>query len=277
MKKSIQLILAVVSIAFLFSACNKVDEDYYFPKVKLASIKSDDYTATFKYDKKKLSQILMDDETITVIYNDNKQISELDCSVDNEKVLMTYNDDKKITRCDYYKGANLLYYQEFVRSGDHIASVRTYGSSDDWKKISQGKLFRMCFNTTLIDKVIKNAPKADLTLTTEEFWTYSGTNVSLITSSVTYAGVTATMKTAYTYDEKHNPFYGLPYYIGQTMAYSTNNGTSMISSFVLGNTTTTTDTQYFTYTYNDDDYPTVLTTSATQGGSTDNIMTFSYE
>jgi len=48
MKKSIQLVLAVVSIAFLFSACNKVEEDYYFPKVKLASVKSEDFSATFK-------------------------------------------------------------------------------------------------------------------------------------------------------------------------------------------------------------------------------------
>lgn len=277
MKKNIKFILAVVSIAFLFTSCNKVEEDYYFPKERLSSIKSTDYSAVFKYDKKKITQIVMDDETLTLQYDKNKQISEIDYSLDNEKVLITYNDDKKISECSYYKGSDLIYYEEFVRNGDHIASVRTYGSSDDWKKTCQSKLFKLCFDSQIVSLMTKNAAKTDLTLTSETFWTYTGDNLTLKTTSATYAGITATLRSTYTYDTKNNPYYGLPYPLMQFMAYSFNNPVSVNSAFVLGNTTTTTDAQYFSYTYDDKDYPVTATISATQGGDIEQIVTYTYE
>jgi len=270
MKKTFSLLALIAIVTMAFVSCEKVNEDIYFPKVKLASILDEEGDGiVLTYSDKYISTIKYNGELVNVKYDSNDQISELvPTDPTAGKVVLSYA-DKKIAKITYVnEQGEVEYYMEFTRNdAGKIASVKTYSEELDksrWESLCNNKLFSSVFSTEPIWLMLKqNNTKGQMSLLMEEFWTYNGNNVETVSVSMESEGYVSSLLKTYTYDSNPNPCFGLPYLLAEISAYSKNNAVSCVETTTISYAGTTllsqTETTKATYTYGSNKYPTAAT------------------
>lgn len=278
MKKYLTFATCTLLCVVLFSACNKVEDDYYFPKMKLASaVNASGDGLQIRYDGKFISTMKDGDDEWTVRYNADNQISEMATRNDDAQMILTY-DHRRISRIDFYQDGNLYSYRIFKYDYDgKIATVSTYGVSASalWKCVCAHPLLARLFDVEPIKEVLRDSGKGDLPLTQTEHWTYSGNNVKTVSSSTESEGVTVVKVKSYSYDKQTSPFFGLPYTVAGTAAYSANNAVKYVSSMTIQQLDYSKVDEYFiNYTYGKNKYP--LSATIFKNGTSDENLFFEY-
>lgn len=284
MKKTISILALVAVVALAFVSCEKVGDDIYFPKMKLASALDDEGEGfTIFYNDKYISTIDIDGEQVSVKYNSDDQISELiPTDPADGKIEMSYI-DKKISKIEYFNEVGVVeFYMTFTHDvAGKIATVKTFSEElykSQWKALCENKMFAAVFNTEPIEMMLKKSSKGQFNLELEEFWSYNGNNVETISSSMESEGYLVNTLKTYTYDEHPNPYFGLPYVFGQVNSYCKNNVVACVETISMtyaGQTLySLTETSSCSYEYENNKYPT--TAHLIDNGSPAGTVFFTY-
>lgn len=269
MKKIFQLVAVLLVAVIAFTSCNKAKEDLYFPKQKLTSVSSDKsgMMLNIHYDGKYISKILFEDEEMNVIYS-GKQITEINMPSENSKLLLSYQDGK-VVRIDCFENDVEYSYLVFTRNAKgKISNVTTYADEDlydNWKKRCDSKLFDLVFDVKAFKNMLEmSASKGTFSAFLSEDWEYEGNNVVKTLRTIDMDGMSYSYVTDYEYDENHNPYYGLPYFLGTTDSYSENNVVKTTTYISWNGMSMNSSVSTNTYTYDNNKYPLSCTSTANE-------------
>lgn len=284
MKKTISILALVAAVVLAFVSCEKVGDDIYFPKMKLASVLDENGDGfTLIYNGKYISTIDVDGQKVSVKYNTDDQISELiPADPADGKIVMSYV-NKKISRIEYFNEVGVLeYYLEFTHDvNGKIAKVKTNSKDlleSQWKALCENKMFAAVFDTTPIEMMLKKSSKGQFDLELEEYWSYNGDNLETVSSAMEIEGYLVNRLKTYTYDEHPNPYFGLPYVLGIVSSYSRNNFVACVetTSMEYAGQTIHSDTQSSScsYVYGANKYP--ITANQINNGRPAGTVYFTY-
>jgi hypothetical protein len=168
--------------------------------------------------------------TLTFEYNKDKTIKKINSSeMNNTCYAELFYENKLITHIYYYENNRLAREGVFSRKGkkDHINKIENYvydGFSPKSEHILSDFLFPETKN--MPDIIRKRHKDACKSLYSVQNITYENENISRVRLSFVANGQTNLYSTtSYDYDNKHNPYYGLPYAFMQLTGYSKNNET----------------------------------------------------
>jgi hypothetical protein len=229
--------MAIIISVILLCSCNKREifsPDRYIETEKFQSSANPvEVIKRFSYSKKnQLTSVWIKEgnTTLTFEYNKDKTIKKINSSeMNNTCYAELFYDNKLITHIYYYENNRLARESVFSRKGkkDHINKIENYvydGFSSKSEHVLSDLLFPEAKNMPdIVRKRHKNAGKS---LYSVQNITYENENISRVRLSFVVDGQTNLYSTtSYNYDNKHNPYYGLPYAFLQLTGYSKNNET----------------------------------------------------
>jgi hypothetical protein len=187
----------------------------------------------FTYSKKnQLTSVWIKDgnTTLTFEYNKDKTIKKINSSeMNNSCYAELFYDNKLITHIYYYENNSLARESVFSRKEKKktINKIESYvydGFSPKRKNVLSDFLFP---ETKNMPDIVRNKHKAAAkALYSVQDISYENDNISRIRLSfVVNDETTLYSTTSYKYDNKNNPYYGLPYAFMQLTGYSKNNET----------------------------------------------------
>ena len=231
-----------IVVSLFFCSCKK--EEIFSPSKYIdAERKSNasnvmEIVKRFTYSEKDLTSVsLLGNITLTFEYNSDKTVSRITTSEKNNTYAQMSYKDKRITQIQYYEDNKLAREIVFGRKdgGTTINKVEKY-VYDGF--LAKSTLSDLLFPETksLPEQVLKSHKSTDgKSLYSIENVTYEGDNISRVRWFFVYNGQqTLETITTYKYDEKKNPYYGLPYAFLELTGYSKNNVTSSITSYENG-------------------------------------------
>ena len=240
MKKQIFLIVMAVPFLLLFS-CNKKEvfnPNKYIETESFQSGSSREVVKRFVYStNNQLSSVWLKNENgeaaLTFEYNKDKTIKKIISSENNEKnyAVLSY-ENQLITQVQYYENDKLAQESIFSRKEkkNTINKIENYvydGFSVKKKSILADLLFADV--KTMPELVRKNHKSGGKSLYSILNITYENENIHRVRLSyvvdneaILFAVIT------YVYDDKKNPYYGLPYPLAELTGYSKNNVTNVM-------------------------------------------------
>ena len=235
MNKNHYFIIVWVLICILHS-CNKQEifnpSRYILAESKLENSGSK-IIKQFNYSDKELISVDLVQEKINLKfeYNKDKTVKKITSS-DASYALFEY-DKKHITQIQYYEGGKLTHENKFYRKEkkNTINKIETY-TYDGFS--SEGILLKMLFpeSKSVPEAFRKMHKSTDGSLYAVRNVTYEGDNIQRVrlyyianNERVEYS------TTTYSYDDKKNPYYGLPYAFLDLTGYNKNNAVTEIISY----------------------------------------------
>lgn len=222
----IQYYLLIGLVLFLMFSCQK--SEVFNPKKKIQFVEKQNdseivLTDEFVYnDKKQLQSILhlLDKDTISFIFNKDKTISTIFLSKENERVELTYNKSLLTNiKCFENNELKLEILVERKEKTNKIRKLSFYLAKSDSKLTS-------VFVPKTFQKL--KVHKSNKELTAYQYITYEKDNITTVRTYLAQGKDSTLYYTAtYKYDDKVNPFYGLPYPIVDLLGYSKNNISSI--------------------------------------------------
>jgi hypothetical protein len=189
----------------------------------------------FDYSGKQLTSVFLavGQNTLTFEYNKDKTVKKIMSSDKSSRYAELFYDDKRINRICYYDDGKLARESLFSRKEktNTINKVESYvydGFASE--SILAGLLFS---ETEFMPEEMRKAHKSgEKSLYAVQNITYEKDNISRVRLSYAENNEIRLHATiTYTYDDKKNPYYGLPYALFQLTGYSKNNVTKAILSF----------------------------------------------
>lgn len=255
-----------------FTSCDKLSEDVYNSKCKIASITYDDTdleenNTTFIYEGKDVKTIqYLNGTYLTLDYNNDRTVNKVtEYNADNTPtgvIMEMAYENKKIIEMSYYDNGTLIQKYTFVRDNNNIISnINILVDSDflmgDLMKNKEG-IFSLALNSEIPwEQISKLVEKSDIKGQMIELPGVTKFTEGNLTSFNIEIPMVASIKMNYTYDNCNNPFYGLNFAVAQFNCFNKNNTTSsntqMNATIDLGmnmNVKTTIE-----YTYNNKNYP----------------------
>ncbi|MDR0606444.1 MAG: hypothetical protein LBG80_19380 [Bacteroidales bacterium] len=242
MKRKSLYILTIIAIISL-CACNKQEifsPNRYIETEKFQSASSPfEVIKQFTYsEKKQLTSVWMKEgnTTLTFEYNKDKTIKKINSSeMNNSCYAELFYDNKLVTHIYYYEDNRLARESIFSRKEKKktISKIENYvydGFSSKREHVLSDFLFP---ETKNMPDIVRNKHKATgKALYSVQEITYEKDNISRVRLSFVIDGQTNLYSTtSYNYDNKNNPYYGLPYAFMQLTGYSKNNETYARTSF----------------------------------------------
>ena len=234
--------IILITLIFVFCSCNKQEifsPSQYIETESLSKTKGGmEVVKRFAYLDKQLTSVwLVGDVTLTFEYNSDKTVSRINSSEKNNTYAQLSYENKKITQIQYYEENELAREIVFGRKdgGTTINKVEKY-VYDGF--LAKSALADMLFPETksLPQSMLKShKSSAGKSLYSIENVTYEGDNISRVRwYSVKDGEQTLQTVTSYKYDDKKNPYYGLPYAFLELSGYNKNNITSIVISYESG-------------------------------------------
>jgi hypothetical protein len=236
MKRKSLYVAIIIAVIFL-CACNKQEifsPNRYIETEKYQSASSPlEVIKQFTYSKKnQLTSVWIKDEntTLSFEYNKDKTIRKINSSeMNNTCYAELFYDNKLITHIYYYENNRMARESVFSRREKKktINKIENYvydGFSSKRENVLSNFLFP---ETKNMPEAVRNKHKdAGKTLYSIQDITYENDNISRVRLSFVVDGQTTLYSTtSYSYDNKNNPYYGLPYAFMQLTGYSKNNET----------------------------------------------------
>ena len=230
--------ITLILLILVLCSCNKQEVFSPSQHIETESKSNEnggmDVVKRFTYTDKQLTSVwLAGDVTLTFEYNNDKTIKRINSSEkENTYALLSY-ENKQITQIEYYEENNLAREIIFGRKdgGKTINKVEKYVYDGFFAK---SMLSDMLFPETksLPESVLKSRKSAGKSLYSVENVTYEGDNIQRVRwYSVKDEERTLQTETTYKYDDKKNPYYGLPYAFLELSGYNKNNITSTMVSY----------------------------------------------
>jgi len=228
---------SVVLTAVLLFSCGKKEifspNKYILTESLQSGSANFDIVKRFVYsEKKQLVSVWLKEgnTTLTFEYNEDKTIKKITSSENNGSnyALLSY-ENKLITQIQYYENNELAQESLFFRKEkkNTINKIEYYiydGFSAKEKSILEDLLFAEVKN--IPESVQKSHKSGGKSLYSVQNITYEGDNIFRVRLSYIKNGVEELFSiTTYNYDDKKNPYYGLPYAITGLIGYSKNNVT----------------------------------------------------
>jgi hypothetical protein len=235
--------MAIMITVLLIQGCNKEEifsPSRYIETERFQSGSSPLETVKqFTYSKKnQLTSVWLKEgnTTLTFEYNKDKTIKRINSSeMNNGCYALLFYDNKLVTHIHYYENNLLARESIFSRKekGKTINKIENYvypGFSPKNKGILSVLLFP---NTEKMpDVVLKQHKDGSKSLYSVLNITYEDENISRVRLSYVVDGeISLYSTTSYKYDNKQNPYYGLPYAFLQLTGYSKNNEVHARTSF----------------------------------------------
>ncbi|MDR1181264.1 MAG: hypothetical protein LBL13_04745 [Bacteroidales bacterium] len=221
--------------ALLFCACNKREifsPNRYIETEKLQTGASSlELVKQFTYAKKnQLTSVWLKDNntTLTFEYNKDKTVKQINSSeMNNTCYAQLFYENKLVTHIHYYENNLLVRESVFSRKGkkNTINKIENYVYNGFSSK-EAGTLSLLLFPETknMPETVLKQHKNGEKELYAVLDVTYENDNISRVRLFYMANGVsTLHSTTTYTYDNKQNPYYGLPYAFMQLTGYNKNN------------------------------------------------------
>jgi hypothetical protein len=232
--------IIVITLICILCSCKK--EEIFSPsKYILTESKQESsdmkLTKEFNYAGKELVSVYLTQEKITLTfeYNSDKTVKKITSSKNGSYALMEY-DDKRISQIQYYENGKLTHENKFYRKEkkNTINKIETY-TYDGFS--SEGILLKMLFpeSKSVPETVQKSHKDSGGSLYAVRNVTYEGDNINRVRFYyVTNGKEIEYYATSYQYDDKKNPYYGLPYAFLDLTGYSKNNVSSSTMSYEYG-------------------------------------------
>lgn len=215
-----KLLLALVSVAFLFTACNK--EGVYTPKKKISAVyyqkageDSKELLDIYHWNGKKLEAKMfrgsilspyLHDFEVSPTY-DGKRIVRVDETITGDYVDFVY-DGKFLSKLVYHSGNTMK--EATVEHKDGKISRIFFPAAQTTDNPCAEKLLAMFFpqsNIINIGKILSRNSKSLSVVDVELLFTWDGDNVSKIVNSILMDGVAIVSETSkLSYDDKINPY-----------------------------------------------------------------------
>ncbi len=240
MKKHFFYITIIVP-ALLLSACNK--KEIFSPsryiQTETFQEGSNDYEASMRFTYSENNQLVSvwlkeGNATLTFESNKDKTISKIISSENNgtDYALLSY-EDKLITQIQYYEHNQLARESIFLRKEkkNTINKIENY-AYDGFS--SEGVLAAMLFADvkTMPESVRKMHKSGGKSLYSVQNISYENENIHRVRLSYVVDNKESLYSTTtYNYDDKKNPYYGLPYAFLKLTGYNKNNETYARTSF----------------------------------------------
>lgn len=264
-------IIALTMIGF--TSCDKLSEDVYNSKCKIASITYDiaelqESNATYIYEGKDVKTIQYQNGTyLELDYNDDRTVNKIiEYNADNTPtgvIMEMVYDNKKIIEMSYYDNGTLTQKYTFKRNNNVISNINILIDMEllmgEYMKNKEG-IYNLAFNSEIPwEQISKIVEKSDIKGQMIELPGVTQFTDGNLTSFNIEIPMVASIQMNYTYDNCNNPFYGLNFVAAQFNCFNRNNATSTtieMKSAILEmdmNINTTME-----YTYNNKNYPLTL-------------------
>ena len=231
--KRITKFIAVLSL-ILFS-CNKKEifsPDRYIEteSIQLGAADMEIYKRFTYSNKKQLTSVWLKNgnATLTFEYNKDKTIKKITSTEDKGVFYaLLFYENKLVKRIEYYENNQLARESIFSRKAkkNTINKIESY-VYDGFADKNEGALSDLLFeDAKKMPKSMRKMHKSgEKSLYAVQDITYENDNISRVRLSYANQGnVSVFSTTSYTYDDKKNPFYGLPYAFLNLTGYSKNN------------------------------------------------------
>ena len=242
MKQQFFCFSVIILILILFS-CEK--KEIFSPKkyIETESFQSgsSDFEVSKRFvysEKKQLSSVWLKDgnATLTFEYNKDKTVSKI-TSTENNGVfyaLLSYKDGL-LANIQYYENNQLVRESVFSRKekANTINKIENY-VYDGFASESEGALSGMLFSElkTMPEYMRKMHKSGEKSLYSVQNITYENENISRVRLNYTANDkLSLYSTTSYDYDDKKNPFYGLPYAFLKLAGYNKNNERYALTTF----------------------------------------------
>lgn len=256
-----------------FTSCDKLSEDVYNSKCKIASITYDiaelqESNATYIYEGKDVKTIQYQNGTyLELDYNDDRTVNKIiEYNADNTPtgvIMEMVYDNKKIIEMSYYDNGTLTQKYTFKRNNNVISNINILIDMEllmgEYMKNKEG-IYNLAFNSEIPwEQISKIVEKSDIKGQMIELPGVTQFTDGNLTSFNIEIPMVASIQMNYTYDNCNNPFYGLNFVAAQFNCFNRNNATSTtieMKSAILEmdmNINTTME-----YTYNNKNYPLTL-------------------
>ena len=223
--------IAIVAVLLLFS-CNKKEifsPNKYIVSESLQSGSNLEVIKRFTYseDNQLVSLWLKENNTtLTVEHNKDKTIQKITEDNGTNYAVLSYS-DKLITQIQYYENNRLAIERIFSRKEkkNTINKIETY-VYDGFLAEKKNVLAELLFSElkTMPEPFRKNHKSGGKLLYSVQDVTYEGDNIFRVRLSYIENDVPLLHSiTTYDYDDKKNPYYGLPYFLVGLTGYSENN------------------------------------------------------
>jgi len=281
MKKFSLTLLAILAI--FFTGCSSDDDELQSFPVPVSKTTTTDDLSTYSLTRNLLSQIF--NESKNVLATQNNVTIEYDGRIVLKKT--TEDDSGNVTVQDYYYKnienglldsivitQNQVFngVQKYVIENDRIKAIENYDADRNLIQRDEVISYNGDKVTQFSSKINTDYGFFDLTSTV----TYSGDDVVSVEMTGTLNDVTFTSSLSYTYDDKNNSELNVitkeqPFHLKHNIK------THTLNSVFYGNTLSM-ETNY-EYTYNDDDYPVVYssTSISNYGANSMESVTIEYE
>lgn len=262
-------IIALTMIGF--TSCDKLSEDVYNSKCKIASITYDiadlqGSNVTYIYEEKDVKTIQYQNGIyLELDYNDNRTVSKItEYNADNTPtgvVMEMVYDNKKIIEISYYDNGTLTQKYTFKRNNNVISNINILIDIEllmgEYMNNKEG-IYNLAFNSEIPwEQISKIVEKSDIKGQMVEISGVTQFTDGNLTSFNIEIPMVASIQMNYTYDNCNNPFYGLNFVAAQFNCFNRNNITSttieMNNELLDMNVNTTME-----YTYNNKNYPLTL-------------------
>lgn len=272
------LLFGLFALAMVgLNSCDKLSEDVYNSKCKIATISYDDIdmqgnNATYVYEGKDVKTIHYQNGLfLDLEYNSNRTVNKItEYNADNTPTGLTMEmayDGKKITEVSYFDNGTLVQKYSFERNDNKnisniniLIDMETF--MDGYMKNSKG-IYSLSLNSEIpwehIAKVCEKANTKGQMMELAGVTQFVNDNLSSLTIAIP---MVMDIQMNYTYDNCNNPFYGMNFCAAQLNSFNRNNTTSsttkMISPFINMDMDINMDMEIHTtseYTYNEKNYP----------------------
>lgn len=267
-------LLGIIALTMIgFTSCDKLSEDVYNSKCKIASITYDiaelqESNATYIYEGKDVKTIQYQNGTyLELDYNDDRTVNKIiEYNADNTPtgvIMEMVYDNKKIIEMSYYDNGTLTQKYTFKRNNNVISNINILIDMEllmgEYMKNKEG-IYNLAFNSEIPwEQISKIVEKSDIKGQMIELPGVTQFTDGNLTSFNIEIPMVASIQMNYTYDNCNNPFYGLNFVAAQFNCFNRNNATSTtieMKSAILEmdmNINTTME-----YTYNNKNYPLTL-------------------
>lgn len=271
--KKLFLLVIFALIMIGLTSCDKLSEDVYNSKCKIASITYDiaelqESNATYIYEGKDVKTIQYQNGTyLELDYNDDRTVNKIiEYNADNTPtgvIMEMVYDNKKIIEMSYYDNGTLTQKYTFKRNDNIISNINILIDMEllmgEYMKNKEG-IYNLAFNSEIPwEQISKIVEKSDIKGQMIELPGVTQFTDGNLTSFNIEIPMIASIQMNYTYDNCNNPFYGLNFVAAQFNCFNRNNATSTtieMKSAILEmdmNINTT-----MLYTYNNKNYPLTL-------------------
>jgi hypothetical protein len=267
-------LLGIIALTMIgFTSCDKLSEDVYNSKCKIASITYDiadlqGSNATYIYEGKDVKTIQYQNGTyLELDYNNDRTVNKIiEYNADNTPtgvIMEMVYDNKKIIEMSYYDNGTLTQKYTFKRNNNVISNINILIDMEllmgEYMKNKEG-IYNLAFNSEIPwEQISKIVEKSDIKGQMIELPGVTQFTDGNLTSFNIEIPMVASIQMNYTYDNCNNPFYGLNFVAAQFNCFNRNNATSTtieMKSAILEmdmNINTTME-----YTYNNKNYPLTL-------------------